>query len=565
MFQSRAKKPPRITLMKTSFRLLLTCSLAVATYSPLRAQNTSNHAAEIARNLTTFGEIYKMLDTYYVDSLSADTVIEWAIHSMLSHVDPFTTYYPEDDEELRQMASGKYAGIGSVIRNSKKENRAVVSEPYEGTPSQTAGIKAGDVILTVDGEDIEGWPLEDVTQKLRGEAGTQVTVKVQRPGTAAPLTFTLTRKTIQLPAIPYHAMLNDSVGYILLTSFTSGATQETRRAFADLKEQGMRRLMLDLRDNPGGSLEEAVSIVSLFVPKGRKVVYTKGKMPSTNREYYTTAEPLDTLMPMAILVDGNTASAAEILSGSLQDMDRAVVVGSKTFGKGLVQSIHDLTYNGNLKITISRYHIPSGRCIQAYDYRHTNADGTISAVDDSLAGEFKTTAGRIVRGGGGITPDLTVEPDSLPGFVYDLAASEELFDYATQYTLSHPAIDPPGIFTLNDDEYEDFVAYIQNSTFKANRRSEMVLSLLKEAAQVESCYDDALEEFQALEAKLTRDISEDIRRQKAGILPYLNTEIVSRYYYQQGTSRQQLASDKAYDEALRLLCDDQQYHQTLRP
>ncbi len=545
-------------------RLYITVCLALLALASA-AQTRGSHNAEIARNLEIFDDIYRQLDTYYVDTLSADTVIGWAIESMLSNVDPFTTYHPEDDEELKQMASGKYAGIGSVIRMNQRERRAEISEPYEGTPSQVAGLKAGDVILSVDGKDTEGVRLDDVTQQLRGEAGTNVEVRVRRPGREGELTFVLTRKTIQLPVIPYYGMQNDSVGYILLTGFTTGAMLEARQALLDLKGQGMRRLMLDLRDNPGGALDEAVNIVNLFVPEGRKVVYTKGKIPSSNREYFTSSEPVDTLMPVVVLVDGGTASAAEILSGSLQDMDRAVVVGSRTYGKGLVQSIHDLPYRGNLKITVSRYYIPSGRCIQAYDYRHLNADGSVGTVPDSLTREFQTRGGRTVRDGGGIKPDIEITADSLPSFIYDLVTGEEMFDYVTQYVLRHSEIAPAATFSISDEDYDDFVAYIRESGFAANRRSERVLGLLKDATRFEGYYDDVRTELEALEAKLTGDLASDLQRMKEDVKPYLNTEIVSRYYYQRGACRQQLNDDKVFSEAMRLLTDGEEYNKILHP
>ncbi len=551
--------------MKRAYLFIYVFMCGTLAVSPLWAQSEVNHNAEIVRNLETFNDIYKQLDTYYVDSLSADTVIEWAIHSMLSHVDPFTEYYPQDDEELRQMASGKYAGIGSVIRMNTKERRAVVSEPYEGTPSYVAGLKAGDVILTVDGKDVEGMKLDDVTQRLRGEAGTNVEVVVRRPGVENPLTFLITRKTIQLPLVPYYGMRQDSIGYILLTGFTTGALLEMRQALLDLKAQGMKRLVLDIRDNPGGALDEAVNIVNLFVPKGRKVVYTKGKMPSSNREYFTSSEPVDTVMPVVVLVDGGSASSAEILSGSLQDMDRAVIVGTRTYGKGFVQGIHDLPYRGNLKLTISRYYIPSGRCLQAYDYRHLNPDGSVGIVPDSLTNEFHTMAGRTVRDGGGVNPDVVILPDSLPTFIYDLAASEELFNYATQYALQHNEIAPAAEFDISDEDYANFVDYMQQSGFAANRRSESVLKLLKDAMRIEGYSDEAQEEYSALEAKLKGDLASDLLRMKDKVKPYLNAEIVSRYYFQKGTCEQQLTDDKVYDEAIRLLTDPEEYNKILTP
>ncbi len=546
--------------MKRKISLIIL--LAVAAF-PVAAQQKGNHNASISRNLEIFDDIYRQLDTYYVDTLSADTILEWAIHSMLDQVDPFTTYHPEDDEELRQMASGKYAGIGSVIRYSKKEKHAIISEPYEGTPSQLAGVKAGDVILTVDGEDIEGMKIEDVTQRLRGEAGTKVEVTVRRPGVDAPMTFVITRKTIQLPVVPYCAMQTDGIGYIALTGFTQGALLDMRQAVQDLKAQGMRKLVLDLRGNPGGALDEAVNIVNLFVPRGRKVVYTKGKIPSSNREYRTSSEPLDTVMPIVVMVDGSSASAAEILSGALQDMDRAVVVGTRTYGKGLVQSIHELPFGGNLRLTVSRYYIPSGRCIQAYDYRHLREDGSVGKVPDSLTNVFHTMRGREVRDGGGIQPDVVVEPDSLPSFIYDLVASDEMFDYATAYASEHADIGPARDFQISDEDYDGFVDYMEQSGFQANRRSERVLDLLKEALRVEGYLDGVQAEMDSLQSKLTCDLRADMMRLKKDISTYLNMEIVSRYYYQEGRYAQQWRDDTTLKEALRLLENEEEYNQIL--
>ena len=531
----------------------------------LTAQRNGNRNAEIARNLEIFDDIYKQLDAYYVDTLSADTAIQWAIEGMLSRVDPFTNYFPEDNDDLRQLATGKYAGIGSTIRLSKREQRAVISEPYEGTPSQQAGLKAGDIILSVDGKDVKGLPLAQVTQMLRGEAGTTFELRVRRPGEDKPLSFRITRRTIQLPSVPYYGMQADGLGYLYLTGFTSGTALEVRRALQDLKAQGMRSLVLDLRGNPGGALDEAVNIVNLFVPKGRRVVYTRGKVPSVNREYYTVSEPLDTITPMVVLVDGWSASSAEIVSGSLQDMDRAVVMGTRTYGKGLVQSIRELPYRGNLKITVSRYYIPSGRCLQAYDYRHLKPDGSVGTVPDSLTRVFRTLAGREVRDGGGVNPDVLASPDSLPSFVYDLVASEEMFDYVTRYAREHSRIAPAADFGVTDEEYADFARHMQESGFVANRRSEAVMKLLKEAARLEGYYEPARAEFEALEARLNNDLQSDLLRLRNEVKPYLNAEIVSRYYYQRGTCQQQLKRDKVYDRAAALLADHAEYDKILRP
>jgi len=549
--------------MKKLFLMILATVLMMD--GEMYAQRTESHNAEIARHLELFDDIYRQLDIYYVDTLSADTTIGWAIKSMLSHVDPFTSYYPEDNEDLRQMATGKYAGIGSVIRYNTKEKRTMVIEPYEGTPSQKAGIKAGDVILTIDGVDVKGKPTEEVSSMLRGEPGTTFQLRVKRSGTEKPLTFQLTRETIQMPSVPYYGMQGEEIGYIYLSSFTTGSTQEMRHAINDLKSQGMNRLVLDLRDNGGGSIDEAVNIVGLFVQKGQKVVYTKGKMASSNRDYYTSSEPLDTVTPVVVLVNGNTASAAEILSGSLQDMDRAVVIGRRTYGKGLVQAIHEVPYRGNLKITVSRYYIPSGRCIQAYDYRHLTADGRVGTVPDSLTNVFHTRGGREVRDGGGIKPDITVEEDSLSSLAIDLVNSDEFFNYVTQYAQAHETISPAGKFEISTDEYADFVKYITENGFVSHRRTDELMKVLRDAARLEGCYDRAKDEFSLLEEKLKGNLKDDLLSQRKTISPYLEDEIVSRYYYQRGRTEHLLLSDKLFERAVELLNDQVRYHKILNP
>ncbi len=529
------------------------------------AQKGETHNGEIGHHLELFDDIYRQLDLYYVDSLSADTTIGWAIKSMLSHVDPFTQYYPEDDEELRQMATGKYAGIGSIIRYNQKAERAMIIEPYENTPSQLSGLMAGDIILTIDGIDVRGKLTPEVSSMLRGEPGTSFELRIQRPGHAKPLSFRLTRQTISMPSVPYYGMQTNGVGYIYLSSFASGSAQEMRHALTDLRTHGMKSLVLDLRDNGGGAIEEAVSIVNMFVQKGQKVVYTKGKVPSSNRDYYTTQEPLDTMTPIVVLVNGSTASAAEILSGSLQDMDRAVIMGRRTYGKGLVQAIHDVPYRGNLKITISRYYIPSGRCIQAYDYRHLTADGRVGMVPDSLTNIFHTRGGREVRDGGGIKPDIEVREDSLTSLAIDLVNSDEMFDFCTQYVQQHPTIAPAGDYHMTEDEYREFVQYISESKFEHHRRTDEVMRLLREAARLEGCYDQAEEDFVRLEKKLQGSLSDDLMRQRQQIIPYIEDEIVGRYYYQRGRARHLLLSDNMYEKAVNLLNNENEYRNILHP
>ena len=547
--------------MKHSLMALLALGISLTGL----AQQGERPNSAISRNLEIFNDIYKQLDLFYVDSLDADTVISWGIRSMLRQVDPFTDYYPEDDEELRQMATGKYAGIGSIVRFHKKEDRVVIAQPYEGSPSMKAGVRAGDVIQTIDGKDVKGMGTPRVSTMLRGEAGTTFELCVKRMGVDEPLTFHITRQTIQMPQVPYYGMVSPGVGYIYLTGFTDGACREVRQALLALKAQGAVSLVLDLRDNPGGALNEAVDIVNLFVPKGRKVMFTKGKLSSVNRDYYTASEPVDTMMPLVVLADGGSASSSEIVCGSLQDMDRAVIVGARTYGKGLVQAIREVPYHGNLKLTTSRYYIPSGRCIQAYDYRHLNPDGSVGTVPDSLTRVFHTAHGREVRDGGGIKPDIEVRPDSLASIIYDLVEDDAFFDFATLYASQHPTIAPAGEFSLSDADYEQFVAYIAQSGFTYNRRSDEVLELLKNVARREGYYDVARAEFDALEARFSTDLEADLRRHRKDIEPYLCDEIVQRYYYEAGAVKQQLVGDACMKQALQLLADPQRLDSILRP
>ena len=541
-----------------SLLLLIMCVLPLG----LAAQKKGNANSAISRNLELFNDIYKQLDLFYVDSLNADTVIGWGIRSMLRQVDPFTDYYPDDDDDLRQMATGKYAGIGSVIRYHRKEQRCVISEPYEGTPSQLAGVRAGDVILSIDGKDVKGMLTPKVSSMLRGEAGTTFELKVRRGEEEK--SFLITRQMIQLPEVPYYGMLGDGqTGYIYLTGFTEGACREVRNALNDLRRQGARQLVFDLRGNPGGAINEAVDIANLFLPKGKKVVYTRGKMTRTNREYYTATEPMDSVMPLVVLVDGASASASEIVSGALQDFDRAVIMGTRTYGKGLVQMIREVPYHGSLKITSSRYYIPSGRCIQAYDYRHLNADGSAGTVPDSLTHVFHTAGGREVRDGGGIKPDVEVKPDSLPSMIYELVGSDEFFDYVTSYCHAHPTIPPIGEFRLSDEDYAAFADSIQASGFEAGKPCHEVLNVLRDVVRREGYQEAVQAELDALEVKLRSDVRADLMRFRKEVEPYIMDEIAHRYYYQRGGVQQQLIDDPCIERALQVLSDKDEYKKIL--
>ena len=535
---------------------------------PVSAQKDSNHNFEISKNLEIFNDIYKQLDMFYVDSLSADTVIEWGIDAMLRQVDPFTVYYPEEGmDELKEMTTGKYAGIGAVIRFYKKEDRVMVIEPQEDSPAIEAGVKGGDLILSIDGKDMKGKSTQEVSENLRGDAGTTFELTVKRAGVEHPLSFKITRRNIAMPPVPYYGMVSDGIGYIYFERFVDGCSRDVRRAVVDLKEQGAKALVIDMRGNPGGPLSEAVEVTNLFVSRGQKVVYTKGKLASVNSEHYTKKEPLDVDIPVAVLVDGSTASSAEIVSGAWQDWDRAVIVGERTYGKGLVQMIREVPYHGSLKVTTSRYYIPSGRCIQAYDYRHLNPDGSAKTLPDSLTKAFKTAGGREVRDGGGIKPDVVITPDSLPSIVYDIATSDVLLDYVNHYVQTHATIAPAGDFSLTDADYADFVKMVEESDFTYKRRTEEMMKLLERTARFEGCYEGAKPEFEALAAKMKGGVAADLElpKNKEEIKSVLESDIVARYYFRRGVVQQQLKTDKDLKTALEILTDTERYESLLKP
>lgn len=549
-------------------KIFLAAGLCCMSAIPVSAQKDSNHNFEISKNLEIFNDIYKQLDMFYVDSLSADTVIEWGIDAMLRQVDPFTVYYPEEGmDELKEMTTGKYAGIGAVIRFYKKEDRVMVIEPQEDSPAIEAGVKGGDLILSIDGKDMKGKSTQEVSENLRGDAGTTFELTVKRAGVEHPLSFKITRRNIAMPPVPYYGMVSDGIGYIYFERFVDGCSRDVRRAVVDLKEQGAKALVIDMRGNPGGPLSEAVEVTNLFVPRGQKVVYTKGKLASVNSEHYTKKEPLDVDIPVAVLVDGSTASSAEIVSGAWQDWDRAVIVGERTYGKGLVQMIREVPYHGSLKVTTSRYYIPSGRCIQAYDYRHLNPDGSAKTLPDSLTKAFKTAGDREVRDGGGIKPDVVITPDSLPSIVYDIATSDVLLDYVNHYVQTHATIAPAGDFSLTDADYADFVKMVEESDFTYKRRTEEMMKLLERTARFEGCYEGAKPEFEALAAKMKGGVAADLElpKNKEEIKSVLESDIVARYYFRRGVVQQQLKTDKDLKTALEILTDTERYESLLKP
>lgn len=536
---------------------------------PAWAQKEKNHDFVVAKNMDVFTSIYKNLDMMYVDTLDADEVIGNGINAMLRSLDPYTEYYPESEvKELKNMLTGKYAGIGSVVRYNYQLGYTVISEPYEGMPAQEAGLKKGDIILSINDSTMKGKEVSYVSDRLRGEPGTSFILKVKRPSTGKVMKVKLTRRTIQMPFIPYYGLLDGGIGYINFNSFTDQCAKDVRRAFIDLKKQGAKKLVFDLRNNGGGSVSEAVSIVNMFLPKDKVVLTMKGKLQRANNEYKTTVEPIDTLMPIVVLVSGNTASAAEILSGSLQDYDRAIILGTRTYGKGLVQATMDLPYNGQMKLTTSKYYIPSGRCVQALNYKHAKG-GYVEHVPDSLTKVFYTAGGREVRDGGGVKPDVEVKPDSLPNIAYYLAgardSNELMLNYEVDYIAKHPTIAPAKDFALTDADYEEFKARVLKADFKYDRETEKYLKDLMKLARFEGYYDDAKPEFDALAKKLSHNVAKDLDYNKQYIKRLLENDIVAAYYYQGGAIRNSLRYDKQVKEAVRLLNTPEEYKKLLSP
>ena len=517
---------------------------------------------QIAKNLDIFNAIVKELDMFYVDTIDPNKTIREGIDNMLYSLDPYTVYYPENDQdELEMMVKGSYGGIGSLIRYNPKLQYTVIAEPYEGMPAAESGLKAGDILLEIDGKDLKN--NSDVSTLLRGQVGTSFKLKVQRPGVKEPLEFTIVRRSIQMPTIPYYGIMEGQVGYINLSSFSGTPSKDFKNAFLDLKKQGATSLVIDLRNNGGGLLDQAVEIVNFFVPRGKTIVTTKGKIKQASNTYKTLREPLDTDIPIAVLVNSGTASSSEILSGSLQDLDRAVIVGNRTYGKGLVQVPRSLPYGGNLKITTSKYYIPSGRCVQAIDYKHRNEDGSVGTIPDSLTKVFHTAAGREVRDGGGVMPDIVIKQEKLPNILFYLVRDNLIFDYATQYCLKHPTIVAPEKFEVTDADYNDFKALVKKADFKYDQQSEKILKTLKEAAEFEGYMADASEEFKALEKKLNHDLDRDLDYFSGDIKKMIASEIIKRYYYQRGNIIQQLKDDDGLKEAVKILNDPVKYKEML--
>lgn len=532
--------------------------------APAPADNRNQRYFDINKNIDIFNSVLRELDMFYVDSVEVNNLVQNSIRNMLTRLDPYTEYYAEENmEDLQFMTTGEYAGIGAII--SYNNGQVVINEPYEGLPADKAGLKAGDAILEIDGKDMRKSTVKEVSDKLKGTPGTSLELTIRRPGEKKDRKLKIVREKIEVDPITYSGVTDDKIGYLHFGSFTTRSADRVKKTVQDLKVKGATSLIMDLRGNGGGILDEAVDVVNLFVPKGEEIVSTKGKVKQWDRTYLTRNQPLDEIIPIVVLIDTGSASASEIVAGGLQDLDRAVIVGNRSFGKGLVQTPRDLPYGGNIKITTSKYYIPSGRCIQALDYSHRNPDGSVARVPDSLTNVFKTRNGREVRDGGGITPDITIPQPTGGTIAYYLMADNVIFDYVTEWAQQHKEIAPPHRFRLPESDYEAFKEFVKKRDFEYDQLSERSLQQLKAMMEFEGYMDVAKEEFAALEAKLHANLDRDLELFKEDITSMIESEIVQRFYYKKGVLLHQLSDDKVYDKAVEILRNPEMYRSILRP
>lgn len=546
--------------------------IATSAYAQTKDKNQQRYF-DINKNIETFNAVLKELDMFYVDSLEINKTVRSGIDNMLNSLDPYTVYFDDSDlKDFSTQITGEYAGIGSGI--AFKDNRVVITEPFEGKPAAKAGLKAGDIILEIDGIDMTvcdkkegesyGQTLSNhVSSTLKGQPGTTITVKVERPGEKKPQTFKIVREKIQIDAVPYYGLVSSTTGYINLTSFTEKSATHVKEAFLDLKSQGIQSLVLDLRANGGGILEEAVQIVNMFVPRGKVIVSTKGKLKQLDRTYRTTLEPIDAEIPIVVLINKGSASASEIVAGSIQDLDRGILIGERTFGKGLVQSTREMPYGGGVKITTAKYYIPSGRCVQAIDYSHRNPDGSVGRIPDSLTTVFHTEIGRQVRDGGGVSPDIQMEDEKTPTITYYLNNQFIIFDWVSNWSVGKKTIASADAFSISDADYESFKEFVKSKDFKYDRMSEKSMTALKEVMEFEGYMQTAGEEFKALEAKLVPNLDRDLDIFKEDIVQQINLEIAKRYYFQKGEFVVALKKDREVQKAIEVLSDTNLYKSTL--
>jgi carboxyl-terminal processing protease len=525
-------------------------------------KTTSTNYFEISKNLDIFATLFREVNTYYVDDVDAGKLIKKAIDEMLESLDPYTNYISEAEaEDFRFQMTGQYGGIGSMV--GTKNNQVVITEPYEGFPAQKADLRAGDIILEIEGKSTQNKTTTDISKMLKGQPGTQVKLLIQREGEGT-LTKTLTREEIQLKNVPYVGMINENTGYIRLASFTQNAGKEVRDAMIELKKNtNLKSVILDVRGNPGGLLHESINIVNVFVPQGVEVVSTKGKVKEWDKSYKSLNQPVDAELPMVVLTNRGSASASEIVSGSIQDLDRGVVIGQKTYGKGLVQSTRPLTYNAQLKVTTAKYYTPSGRCIQALDYSHRNVDGSVGSVPDSLKKEFKTKSGRKVFDGGGVDPDLVNKQADYSKITESLIINQLIFDYATKYRNRHVSIAPAKDFKLTDADFNDFKTFLSDKKYDYQTASEKALEDFKKKAEDEKYFEAVQSQYQQLKQNLTRDKQADLEKNKSEIIELLESEIAKRYYFQKAEFEMAAKHDEDVKLAIKLLNDLPRYNSIL--
>ncbi|MFH0759278.1 MAG: S41 family peptidase [Bacteroidota bacterium] len=540
--------------MKTKKRNIILAGALIVLLS-VGFTSIGNKDMELVKNLDIYYTLFRELNMFYVDETDPQELVTTSINAMLESLDPYTTYIPESDmDDFNFQTTGEYGGIGSLIRRSG--DFTIIADPYKGFPADKAGLRAGDKILEVDGKSAENQAIESVSEQLKGKPGTKIVLTIERYGEEKPLEFTLVREKISINNVPYYGMLNDQTGYIRLSNFTTGAASEVENALIELKNQHkMKTLVLDLRANPGGLLLEAVRICNLFVDKGELIVNTRGKVKQWDSDYVTQKDPVDKDIPLVVLINSGSASASEIVAGALQDLDRAVIVGQRTFGKGLVQTSRPLKYNAQLKVTTAKYYIPSGRCIQALDYSNRNEDGSVGKIPDSLISEYETHNGRLVYDGGGIQPDFEVVPEMLSEITLQLYTQNIFFDFATRFRNENETIESAKTFRISNDNYKSFKSFVESKDFEFQTASEQAYEQLVKTAKREKYYDLASEEFSSLEEKLSHNNLKDLETFQEEIRQILGEEIVNRYYYQGGRILSQIQEDVQVEKALEILND----------